>query len=157
MHSPLTNMPEIPVGDHPGAFGVKRKHHTHEGVDLYCDEDTQVFAMDDGIVVWKGWFTGQYANSPWWHNTEAVAIQHSWGIMFYGEIISHGSLEYGFQIRAGEMVGWVKRVLKNDKGTPTSMLHLELYEKMPRLLPPPLWTDEKPKGLLDPTFKIMGF
>ena len=34
-YPPLLVMPDIPVGNHFGSFGVQRKHDYHTGVDLY--------------------------------------------------------------------------------------------------------------------------
>jgi murein DD-endopeptidase MepM/ murein hydrolase activator NlpD len=155
VYPPLSEKVPVPINDMPGAFGVKRKHHTHEGVDLYCEHGDPVFAMEDGVIVWTGWFTGEYTGTPWWNNTAAIAVQHSFGVLFYGEIVRRAHMEVGNTVSEGEHLGFVSRVLKNDKGTPTSMLHLELYDKLPEILPPPLWIDDKPKGLLDPTMYLL--
>ena len=46
---------EIPTEQHVGAFGVQRKHHVHNGVDLYCEPheldipDLRKFLDDNGI------------------------------------------------------------------------------------------------------------
>jgi murein DD-endopeptidase MepM/ murein hydrolase activator NlpD len=149
--TPITKIRRIPTGDHPGAFGVKRRHHTHEGVDLYCEEGTEVRSLANGLVVWIGPFTGEVAGSPWWMNTQAVAIEHEFGVMFYGEIIPRKDLKVGDHVGWVELIGKVTRVLRNDKGTPTAMLHMELYESLPAVLPPALWVNERPAGLLDPT------
>lgn len=116
--------PGVPVGEHPGAFGVTRKNHIHEGVDLYCEPGTPVRAVEKGLVVWVGPFTGPGAGSPWWHDTQAVMVEGASGLVVYGEI--DPAVTAGCQVGAGALIGRVKRVLRRDKGLPTSMLHIEL-------------------------------
>ena len=51
---------EIPFGrEHPGAFGIQRKYHKHEGIDLYCKENDIVISLTNGIVKDIGKFTGK--------------------------------------------------------------------------------------------------
>jgi hypothetical protein len=100
-------------------------------------------------------FTGPDVGSPWWNPTDAVFVWGKSGIVVYGEIQT--SLVKGQEIQRGDLVGRVKRVkrvLKNDKGLPTSMLHLELRE--PRCLEAFELFDwaldaPQPGWLLDPT------
>ncbi len=139
----------LPVGSHPGAFGVKRKNHIHEGIDLYVPEGTPVRAVEDGIVVALEKFTGTEATppSPWWMDTEALLVEGASGVVVYGEITS--IREPGYEVKAGDLLGYVIQVLKKDKGRPMSMLHLELHEHGTRQTSE--WLDEKPASLLDPT------
>lgn len=139
----------LPLAPHPGAFGVTRKHHVHEGVDLYCDEGTPVTAVEDGVVVAIIAFTGTKAGSDWWQDTDAVLIEGASGVVAYGEIES--GLKPGQKIGAGELVGHVKTVLQKDKGRPMSMLHLELYEQNTRDVVEWKVGAEKPAPLRDPT------
>lgn len=142
---------QLPIAPHPGAYGVKRSHHTHEGVDLYCSHGTPVHAVEDGEIVAKIIFTGPRAEppSPWWHETEAVLIEGSSGVVVYGEVTSISNRKIGFKLRRGDPVGFVTTVLKKDKGYPMSMLHLELHEHGTRNAWD--WIDEKPPSLRDPT------
>lgn len=146
----------VPLGpDHPGAFGYPRKHHTHEGVDLYCPEGTPVAAVEDGVVVSIIPFTGEAAipPSPWWHDTWALLVEGDTGVVVYGEItLSHGYWP-GDIIRAGEIIGHVKQVLKEDKGRPMSMLHLELHRHGTKDAVD--WVEYRPETLLDPTEHLM--
>lgn len=57
---------KIPQGNHPGAFGFKRKHDFHTGIDLYCNDFDSVFAIEDGIIVNIEQFTGPEVGSDWW-------------------------------------------------------------------------------------------
>ncbi len=156
---PLSHCNGIPVGFHPGAFGAKRKYDIHTGVDLYCENQQPVFAVEDGKVVKKDIFTGDKIGFPWWEETEAVMVEGESGVVNYGEITT--SLKIDQLVKKGEQIGNVKRVLFEDKkrndiiGHSTSMLHLELYIHGSRHFA--LWEidADKPKELLDPTLFLM--
>lgn len=150
-YPPIKNM-ELPVG--LGEFGAVRKHHTHEGVDLYCNNNDNVYAVEEGIVVGYYWFTGEQSNppSPWWNDTEVVLIEGDTGVVAYGEISVLPSIkQIGMRVERGQYIGNVVTVLKKDKGRPMSMLHLELYEKGIRKTGN--WDHglPKPEGLKDPS------
>jgi hypothetical protein len=145
-------MPLVPIAPHQGGFGAVRKHDIHGGVDLYVAEGTQVFAIEAGQIREIERFTGAGAGSPWWNETWAVLVEGASGVIIYGEIELAAGLNPGSWVDEGALLGTVRRVLKKDKGLPTSMLHVELR--------PPgcqnLWEGwyvggERPQGLLDPT------
>lgn len=141
---------QLPLAPHPGAFGVKRKHHTHEGVDLYCPVGTIVRPVESGRVVAVVHFTGPRADppSPWWLPTQAVLVEGESGVVVYGEVLSRVSV--GWEVYKGSSaLGLVRQVLIKDKGYPMSMLHLELH--IPGTRNAFDWIDEKPPSLLDPT------
>lgn len=121
------NETTLPLPPHPGAFGVVRKHHVHEGLDLYCPAGTAVHAVEAGVVVGRIPFTGPKAGSPWWCDTEAILVEGPSGVVVYGEIDGL-HLQPGMKVSAGQMIGRVIQVLQKDKGRPMSMLHLELHE-----------------------------
>lgn len=149
----LTISTEIPVGaTHPGAFAVERRHHVHEGVDLYALENDPVFAMEAGVVVSKGPFTGPAAGFPWWLDTEFVMVEGASGVLCYGEIRVNPSLALGEELREGDLLGWVATVLAMDKGRPRNMLHIERYSAGVRESCG-VWEKNSPKptALLDPT------
>ncbi len=54
-------------------------------------------------------------------------------------------------MQPGDTIGEVVRVLRQDRGLPTTMLHLELYA--PGVREPVWWrlNEPRPAGLLDPT------
>lgn len=147
------HMPEgatgLPVAPHPGAFGVQRKNHVHEGVDIYVPEGTPVFAVEPGRVVAVRPFTGPVLGHHWWLPTQAVWVEGPSGVVVYGEIAP--SVSDGQLVEAGALLGHVARVLKTDKGRPTSMLHLEL--RTPGNTDDIEWLDyeKRPPALLDPT------
>lgn len=140
----------IPTGKAPGAFGARRKFDRHTGVDLYCPEFTYVRAVTSGRVVAHEIFTGPHAGSPWWHETHALVIRGARRSVLYGEL-SFIRVSVGDWVEQGQTLGQVARVLRKDKGLPTSMLHIELYENN---TPTGVWWKKgqrRPKGLLDPT------
>lgn len=155
--------------DEPGQFGAKRKHDIHTGIDLYCEPETRVLAVQDGYVVGIEAFTGAHVpapdESPWWNNTWALVVQdeHNDKLWVYGEI-SKPEFMLGQRVEAGQELGTVIPVLKKDKGRPRHMLHIERH-----LCQHPLYTgfythkdhvsttywwkhnEPKPNRLLDPT------
>ncbi len=142
---------EIPIGkNHPGSFGFKRKHHTHEGIDLYCKENDEVLSLTDGKIIDINNFTGELCGSPWWNNTSYVSIEYKKFIIVYGEIIVNSNLRIGDIINKNDIIGKITPVLKEIKNNrPINMLHLELYEKE-YYTEPKEWIEEKPKRLLSP-------
>lgn len=147
-----TNYTEIPLSPHPGSFGIKRKNHIHEGVDLYCNLNDEVIAIEDGVIVNVFPFTGESCNSPWWNNTWAVMIEGETGVFNYGEILPIEGLKVGQTIVEGQTIGHVLQVLTKNKGRPMNMLHLELYAHFTKNAISE-WSSHspKPKQLLDPT------
>lgn len=119
---------EIPISiEHPGSFLFKRKHHVHEGIDLYCNPGQVVVAMVPGSVIDIVPFTGEIAGTPHWNNTYGVVIEDCRGVWIYGEIEPDPTLVVGKAVSEGDVIGKVITVLRNDKGRPMTMLHLERY------------------------------
>lgn len=146
----------VPIGpNHPGSFGFKRKHHTHEGVDLYCPENTPVAAVEFSVVVGLVPFTGAHATppSPWWQNTWALLLEGETGVVVYGEIKPQYDYWIGDRVQPGEIIGHVIPVLIEDKGRPMSMLHLELHKHGTTEAVD--WAHERPSSLLDPTEHLL--
>lgn len=145
------------ASENQGLFGAVRKHDVHTGTDLYCPENTLVRAIELGTVVWVGPFTGLNAGSPWWNDTEAVMVEGPSGVILYGEVVVDMGVECGTLIEEGEGLGRVRRVLREDKGKPTSMLHLELYE--PGATECVWWHlgDQQPESLCDSTRFLREF
>lgn len=141
----------ITMPDEPGTFGFVRKHHIHEGVDLYCPEGTRVAPVESGLVVSVIPFTGEHADppSPWWNETQAVLVEGPSGVVVYGEIIAH--VMAGQPVNTRTVIGRVRTVLKKDKGRPMSMLHLELHERGTRNAFDWFIDQPRPPSLLDPT------
>jgi len=158
-------LPGIPYDSHPrGKFGVVRKFDRHTGIDLYAPEGQLVVAMEKGTVVARGPFTGPEVRcddypdgSKWWLPTEFIAVEGDHGIILYGEIHIYTGLgvylNVGDKVQQGAHLGSVERVLRHDKGTPTSMLHVELLSEWTSRCPL-VWerdAEEPPEILRDPT------
>lgn len=142
-----------------GVFGAVRKHDIHTGIDLYASEGESVFSMCLGDICDFGQFTGAAVGSPWWNDTFYVAIKQESKVFLYGELKSLSfRVEIGEPVSSNTLIGNLGTVLKKDKGLPTSMLHLELYEA-DKYKGPVTWNlnEHKPDGLLDPTPYIKVF
>lgn len=139
----------LPLAPHPGAFAVRRRHHVHEGVDLYAPADTPVRAVEAGEVLAVRLFTGPALGHAWWLPTHAVWVSGASGVVVYGEISPQVTV--GQRLAAGDLVGAVVPVLTRDKGRPMSMLHLEL--RAPGSVEDIEWLDfdTQPAALRDPT------
>ena len=128
---PLRKGNGIPVNPHPGAFGYSRRGKKHTGIDLYTEDGASVYACEDGEVVCVEHFTGEWDNSPWWNNTDCVLVRGEKNTICYGEVVS--KVKVGDQVRKGQLIAKVKRVIKEGRERPEitghspSMLHLELY------------------------------
>ena len=145
----------IPTPPHVGSFGAQRKHHIHEGVDLYAPHKTPISAVEEGVVVAIEPFTGAAVDSPWWHDTFAVFVEGGSGVVVYGEIEPQPDLVVGQSVQSGQILGCVVPVLKVNKGRPMSMLHLELHTKNTRQAVEWSVGEPKPATLLDPTSLLL--
>lgn len=157
-HWPLKSFRRfIPTGDHQGAFGAARKHDRHTGVDLYTPEGSFVYPIMDGKIVAREQFTGAAVGSPWWNDTWALYVYNAELDIttIYGELnrdIAPFNEEF-VDASANTPIGAVSRVIKNDKGLPVSMLHVEMYRGL--VTTSNWWHDKKPDNLLDPTPYLM--
>lgn len=152
---PLNNFSGIPMNFHPGAFGFQRRVNWHPGIDLYTTDKQSVRAIEDGIVVGTGIFTGPAIESPWWEETYYLMIEGKTGVFNYGEIYEP-DYKVGDVVIEFENIAKIKRVLFEHKlrpdipGHSCSMLHLELYTH--GTTEPVHWHQfQKPSNLLDPT------
>lgn len=154
--SSYENSVELPIESHPGSFGFKRKNHIHEGIDFYCEENDEVYSVEDGIVIDIKNFTGESVGSHWWNETQMIFIKHKNFCLNYGEIIVNKNIKIGDEINCGQHLGNVKTVLKKNKGRPMTMLHIEMYEKNIKTSVDS-WNlnNQKPIGLIDPTIYFL--
>lgn len=150
---PLLKHFDVPVGHHFGSFGARRKYSIHCGIDIYADEGTPIYAIEDGKIVEVRWFTGAHVGTDWWLPTRCVSVEGNTGVIVYGEITEMSHLEEGAEVNQSEHLGNVTRVLRHDKGKPLSMLHVQLLEHgyVDEEIPSWKLEESQPKGLLDPT------
>jgi len=147
---------EIPIIPHVGSFGAERKFDVHKGIDLYANIGTPVYCVEDGIVSMIRPFTGEKAGCDWWLDTDAINIVGQSGVIVYGEIEVNKDLKIGDEVKKGQMLGFVLRVLKNDKGRPMSMLHFAMHPHGIQSSKSE-WKIglEKPFNLIDPTLFLI--
>lgn len=133
-------------------FGAERKYKygkgKHCGIDIYAPAGSKVVAIEDGIIVRVSDFTG-YPSSPQWRKTWYIMVEHNdKRVAVYGEL-RKPKLKKGKIIMAGQLMGYVSKVLygKNDYGS--SMLHFELHKKGSRIATD--WYQKRPKHLINPT------
>ena len=156
---PISNVPGVPVGTHPGAFGTQRKHDVHTGVDLYCNEGDGVYSCTDGLVVEVGEFTGPSAGDSWWNDTKAIVIDTGLNYIVYGEL--EPLVDVGQRVSAGEVIGKITPVLPPHKHRPdiaghsVNMLHLELMTRRFDGFIVWILDESQPNGLLDPTSELL--
>ena len=120
-----TGIPMFP--DEPGEFGAIRKHDVHTGVDLYCEPETVVVAVEPGEVISIEDFTGPLSDppSPWWNDTKSILVRGESGVVVYGEVSP--MVAEGDKVEQGQKIAYVIPVLKKDKGRPRHMLHFEYH------------------------------
>jgi len=128
------NASGIPIKGHQGSFLFKRTKHIHTGVDLYTIDKQKVYAVESGEIVGIEDFTGTKQETPWWEDTKCMLIEGASGVVCYGEITPSQFLKIGENVKQGQYIGRVKRVLKEGKERPDiaghsiSMLHIEMYK-----------------------------
>lgn len=153
----------IPSYYEPGSFGFQRKYEIHNGVDIYCQDGSKVFAVEDGEVVAIKQFTGKNLKMDWWLDTWAICIKGKSGVVCYGEMNQDFNFNVGDKVKQGDVIGTIKAVLPKEKirkdirNHNNAMLHIQLfkdYENDEQLLN---WypNKERNKMLLDPTPYLM--
>lgn len=165
----------LPTCEEPGSFGARRKFDRHEGVDIYCKYGAEVHAVEDGEVVDSYQFTGTKETGEWWNSTWCLKIKGKTGVVTYGELqmpdeygkipiyiggmVENVEFKYpkiGEKVRAGEFVGFVGKVLPDEKRRDdirnhnNCMLHLELRKENCHIDGWPLGGDRDSR-LMDPT------
>ena len=137
------------------AFGAPRdggngKIGKHTGVDIWAHSRDKVIAIESGIVVNVGIFTSP-SEYPKWLTTYTVMVKNNSGtVSVYGEL-RKPKFKVGQRINAGQLVGYIARVLKrgDENGSSPYMLHFELHKKGSKDFFD--WYGKKPKVLLNPT------
>lgn len=110
---PLKVKPNNNYESGSGRFGANRDNGTrlHSACDLYCNEGTEVYAMESGKVV------NVY---DFYLGTKAISIAGSL-LIRYGEITP--LVKAGQTVKEGQLIAKVKRC----KGLNQAMLHLEVF------------------------------
>lgn len=163
---------ELPLEVHVGGYGFVRTRHVHEGVDLYTFAGEKIYACESGTLLSKGHFTGTHVDTPWWNDTQFIAVEHQGAgcrtgyANMYGELMFDPEIEnapIGTSIKKGQCIGYVKPVLLKDKGRPMSMLHFEQHSNPKEIewdatyINGPLYTMNPTEYLKNSTKTVSGF
>ena len=113
------------------------------------------FILEQGAIaaaVVRQDFTLHNLHEPPLFVLQLLAEDHD-GVWVYGEIQDAVSLHQ--TVQAGDRLGHVIQVLRNDKGRPMSMLHLERHVQGSRYSPAWNVGEAQPSHLLDPTERLI--
>ncbi|MEN6370946.1 MAG: M23 family metallopeptidase [Armatimonadota bacterium] len=113
------------VPGHNVCIGYSRPG-TGDGLDIFCPASTEVYAMHDGVVQIIKDRNGRLSY---------VYIRNGRTFTVYAHIYVKASLQVGSTVKAGELIGWVNKILKDPH------LHLEVWPDGKIL------HDSKPAGL----------
>jgi len=143
----------LPLGKYStGGFGSKRKHGIHAGIDLFCDHNQPLSAVEEGIVVAIRNFSKHKKNkTPWLNRTRVILIEGETGVVAYCNVVERPGLEPGDLVDAGEIIGKVIRINKRKRKQDRCMLHIELYTQETTRRAAWSYNFPKPTQLLDPT------
>lgn len=125
----------LPTFNEPGSFGFKRTFEIHNGLDVYCRDESNVFAVEDGGVIKIEQFTGKDVESPWWEETWAIYVKGQSGVVCYGEMNKQFNFVVGDGVRAGDSLGCIRHVLPESKirrdirNHNNAMLHIQLFSE----------------------------
>ncbi len=118
MPFPLSLIPELSYKTAGRKFGAPRDggKRKHAGCDLIAKLGTEIYAIDDGVVLQE--------SKDFYHGTNSLVVQHRSGIVVrYCEILKKDEvkLERGAVVKAGDLIAHVGKMHVD------SMLHFELY------------------------------
>ena len=155
--SPLPGLTwSMPLGkNHPSGFGSRRKYGFHTGIDLYCEHDQPLAAVESGKVISITDFGKRQHTSPWLNKTRVILIEGKSGIVAYCNVREDRGLKPGHRVDSGQVIGKVVNIFKKRNKKNACMLHLELYS--PGTKRRVSWSNNypKPQQLLDPTSKLL--
>jgi len=161
----------VPEKGCPGSFWQDRGDRYHCGIDIYVPFGTNVFSIDNGIVIEIGVFTSP-KKVPYWNVTKYIIIKNQDNFYCKYAELDEVFVSIDEQVKAGQKIGVVGNVLnlkKINKNSPKyimnlkkninqSMLHFELYDSRPlencKYLGGNWHGKTKPKNLMDPQIKL---
>jgi hypothetical protein len=113
----------LPKSNEPGSFGFINNNNINTGVDIYCKNDSSIYAMEDGEVIDVHKLNESYV----------INIKGKSGVISYGNILPSFDIYKGRFITAKTNIGKVitvlsKEINKNIRNYNNEMLHIELYE-----------------------------
>jgi len=132
-------------------FGAKRMYKKglgkHCGIDIYCPVGSKVLATEDGKVVHITDFTGSPSSLQWRKTWYLMVENKDKKVSVYGEI-RKPKLKRGQFIKAGQIIGYVGKVLFGKKKYNSAMLHFELHKKGSRTATD--WYHKKSLHIINP-------
>jgi hypothetical protein len=129
-------------------FGYSQKNGKHQsGIELYCDEGQEVFAIEESDIIDMFLSTGYGAETPWFQNTYTLLLEGNSGVINYSCILIDHDVKFGKTIKEGQLIGRIKKLM--DISIPS--LYIGLYYN--GVEEPIEWNrgEVKPTELLDPT------
>ncbi len=124
----------LPKNNKAGSFWEDRGDRFHCGVDIYAPEDSEVIAVESGIVMNTGIFTTQEM-IPYWNKTYYILIETKSGFICKYAELGKIIVKKGDEVKAGQIIGYVGMVLNKDKIDSSSPLYIQkLKNKNPSML-----------------------
>lgn len=114
MKYPLIAQINLPKFQVPQDFGYPGFGKYSTGIDIKCSENTQVQAIEDGIILNVKDYSGLYSNNPWWNPTKSVFVEGASGVIVYSCISPQQSIFIGGFVNEGDILGIVKSLSKDN-------------------------------------------
>ncbi|MCX6154372.1 MAG: M23 family metallopeptidase [Candidatus Kapabacteria bacterium] len=164
---------KLPEPGEMGSFWEDREDRYHCGIDLYCDEDAIVLAIESGLVINKTEFTS-YNKTPYHETTYSVLIKSKENVIYKYCELKEINVKIGDFIFGGQQIGTIAKSLNPellDFDTPfyirelvqqgyLCMLHLELYKSPISEVQPYQYGNflgrRKPDSVINPFYYLNG-
>jgi len=122
------------------------------GIDLVCNPNTPVYALEDGFVIGTESFFNN-KTKPWITSSKALFVSSQFGSVAYGNIQPLEHLIPGTAIKRGDKIGTVapfySKESKSNIGD--NRLRIELYRKGTNKRPKWKKGNQIPSNILNPT------
>ena len=142
----------IPIGKtQQGAFGSRKQHQYCSGVEIQCETNQRVCAVEDGKVVRIFDYSKQ--QNSWVNKTRVIMVEGLSGVVCYCNLQEDKTLVEGQEIKKGTCIGYTVPIYKDKSST---KIRIELYVKNIRKRLNWYFTKPKPKQLLDPTQYLLS-
>lgn len=146
----LSTKKKVPKSKSKSGFGANRSgNRFHAGTDILAPYDSNVLAIEDGVV--KNIFLFTYPELDKfskYEKTYAIAIQHKDGnYTLYCEV-QKPKLKIGQKVKTGQKIAKVGRIFAHKPKH--TMLHFEYHSKLPKKTTK-WYKGKRPKSLLNST------
>ncbi len=165
---PNSHSKKIPKYGDPGSFWENRGDRCHCGIDIYAPYGSEIYSIDEGIVVDIGRFTSSDI-VPYWNTTYYILVRGKSELIFKYAELGEVVVVNKEKIKSGQLIGHVGKVLNKAKitqGAPKyiqnlikeqhlSMLHFEMRRSLNKYgkeyLGGNWFGKNKPDDLINPT------